>query len=44
MALIFAFFGIGITIGPPIGGVLARNNWCWVFYFNLPIGGLMLVL
>lgn len=44
MALIFAFFGIGTAIGPPIGGVVARYNWRWVFYLNLPLGGLTLIL
>lgn len=44
MALIFAFFGIGTAIGPPIGGVVARYNWRWVFWLNLPVGGLTLVL
>jgi MFS family permease len=43
MAVILAIFGIGLAIGPFVGGAIAQNSsWRWVFYMNLPIGGLSL--
>ena len=45
MGIVFAVFGLGTTVGPVIGGVIAeRTTWRWVFYINLPIGGSTLVL
>ncbi|ROW13947.1 hypothetical protein VPNG_04078 [Cytospora leucostoma] len=45
MGFIFAIYGIGTSIGPVIGGVLAaRATWRWVFYINLPLAGLSLLL
>ena len=45
MAVILAIFGIGVAIGPFIGGAIAQSStWRWVFYINLPIGGLSLVV
>jgi MFS family permease len=30
---------LGLTLGPPIGGlILSRLSWRWVFYVNLPVG------
>lgn len=45
MGFIFAIFGVGTSIGPVIGGVLAaRVTWRWVFYINLPLAGFSLAL
>ncbi|KAI3397647.1 hypothetical protein diail_10518 [Diaporthe ilicicola] len=44
MAVVFGILGLGLAVGPPIGGVLAETNWRWVFWLNLPIGGLALVM
>ncbi|KAI1765223.1 MFS general substrate transporter [Hypoxylon sp. FL1150] len=44
-AIIAMTFGIGMAIGPIIGGLIVQNiSWRWVFYINLPVGGLSLVL
>ncbi|KAI1840133.1 hypothetical protein JX266_013676 [Neoarthrinium moseri] len=44
MAIILAIFGIGIAVGPFIGGAIAEaTTWRWVFFINLPIGGTSLV-
>ncbi|KAH8896411.1 MFS general substrate transporter [Thozetella sp. PMI_491] len=43
--MLFAVFGIGAGIGPPLGGILSENGaWRWIFYMNLPIGGVTLIL
>jgi len=44
MAVLLAIFGIGVAIGPFVGGAIAQSTtWRWVFYVNLPIGGFSLV-
>ena len=36
---------IGPIIGPPVGGfIVTYLNWRWIFYLNLPIGLLGVVL
>lgn len=36
--------GVSAALGPLIGGAIVENiDWRWVFYINLPIGGLVLV-
>lgn len=43
--LIGAVFGIGGVLGPLLGGVVVDGpGWRWVFYLNLPIGAVVLVL
>ncbi|KAL2067811.1 hypothetical protein VTL71DRAFT_15907 [Oculimacula yallundae] len=45
MAAIQAFFALGTFVGPVIGGaIVTRTTWRWVFYINLPIAGITLVL
>ncbi|KAI0095663.1 MFS general substrate transporter [Hypoxylon sp. NC0597] len=44
-AVIMGLFGIVSSLGPFIGGAIAQGTtWRWVFYINLPICGLSLVL
>ncbi|KAH8900414.1 MFS general substrate transporter [Thozetella sp. PMI_491] len=45
MGIIFAIFALGTSIGPFVGGaIVQRSSWRWVFYINLPISGVALVL
>jgi DHA2 family multidrug resistance protein len=44
-----AAFGVGTmvgpTLGPTLGGWITDNyNWPWIFYINIPVGGLALLL
>ncbi|KAK0629347.1 major facilitator superfamily domain-containing protein [Bombardia bombarda] len=44
-AILAMTYGIGAAAGPIIGGVIVQNtSWRWVFYINLPFGGVSLVL
>ena len=44
-ALIYAAFAIGTFIGPVVGGSLVdRVGWRWVFWLNLPVAGVALVV
>ncbi|KAK4161769.1 MFS general substrate transporter [Cladorrhinum sp. PSN259] len=43
IAVVLLVYTIGTTLGPWVGGVIVANaSWRWVFYINLPIGGLSL--
>ncbi|KAK3996230.1 MFS general substrate transporter-like protein [Cladorrhinum sp. PSN332] len=45
LAGMFGMIAIGTALGPFFGGLIVdRTSWRWVFYLNLPIGGLALVL
>jgi MFS family permease len=45
MAVILGIFGIGVALGPFIGGSIVQSTtWRWVFYINLPIGGFSLIV
>lgn len=45
MSVIFTFYSIAFAIGPVVGGALVdHSSWRWIFYLNLPVAGLSLVL
>jgi MFS family permease len=44
MGVVFAFFAVGSSLGPFVGGILVnRASWRWVFYIGLPVAGVSLV-
>ncbi|CAH0003357.1 unnamed protein product [Clonostachys byssicola] len=45
LAILLSIFGIGLAVGPIVGGAFVDHaTWRWAFYVNLPFGGLTLVL
>lgn len=45
MGVVMGVFALGNFIGPVIGGVIAsRTTWRWVFWLNLPVAGIALML
>ncbi|EKG11536.1 Tetracycline resistance protein TetB/drug resistance transporter [Macrophomina phaseolina MS6] len=45
IGLLFALITIMSSLGPLIGGALAQGGaWRWIFYLNVPLGGLALAI
>ncbi len=45
IGVILSIYGVGTTLGPFIGGsIVTTTTWRWIFYLNIPIGGLSLVI
>ncbi|KAK8029815.1 MFS general substrate transporter [Apiospora rasikravindrae] len=44
-AILAMTYAIGMAIGPVVGGAIVQHTtWRWVFYINLPVGGVSLSL
>ncbi|KAK8115550.1 hypothetical protein PG984_012052 [Apiospora sp. TS-2023a] len=44
-AVLALTYAVGMAIGPVVGGAIVQHTtWRWVFYINLPVGGVSLVL
>ncbi|MDG4755481.1 MDR family MFS transporter [Micromonospora sp. WMMD718] len=39
-----AVFGVSSVAGPLVGGYFAENNWRWIFYINVPLAILAIVV
>ena len=45
LGMIGAVVGLGLTVGPPVGGFLLDAwGWRWIFFVNLPVGLVAIVL
>jgi MFS family permease len=45
ISIIFTAYTVAVVLGPVIGGLLSQKvSWRWIFYLNLPVAGLALVL
>lgn len=45
MGIIFSTMTVALTVGPVVGGAFAEHaSWRWIFYLNLPVAGVALVL
>ncbi|CAD6442071.1 b74574ef-6b25-4751-a576-441f0d494b23 [Sclerotinia trifoliorum] len=44
LGIMLSAAAVGSILGPVFGGLLAEANWRWVFYINLPISGVVLVV
>lgn len=45
MGIITSMFGLASIFGPALGGFIADNlNWRWIFYVNLPVGILAMIV
>ncbi|KUJ20443.1 MFS general substrate transporter [Mollisia scopiformis] len=45
LGIMFGLIALGTTLGPVFGGLIVQyTSWRWVFYLNVPIGGVALVI
>ncbi|MCJ1397721.1 hypothetical protein MMC11_000917 [Xylographa trunciseda] len=45
IAIVLTVYSIGTSMGPFVGGAIGETTtWRWVFYLNLPIGGVAMVM
>ncbi|KAI1126146.1 MFS general substrate transporter [Nemania abortiva] len=44
LGLINSFAALAAALGPVLGGAIAQSNWRWIFYLNIPLCGVALVV
>ncbi|KAG8916187.1 hypothetical protein FRC01_003309 [Tulasnella sp. 417] len=44
LGLIGSVWAVAAAIGPPVGGAFSQTNWRWLFYMNLPLTAIAMVL
>ncbi|KAF1965552.1 MFS general substrate transporter [Bimuria novae-zelandiae CBS 107.79] len=44
LGMVLSSGAIGSTLGPILGGVIAGHGWRWIFYMNIPLGGVTLLV
>ncbi|ETS82779.1 hypothetical protein PFICI_04655 [Pestalotiopsis fici W106-1] len=45
ISIIFTAYTVAVVLGPVIGGLLSeRVTWRWIFYLNLPVSGVALIM
>ncbi|EON97815.1 putative multidrug resistance protein fnx1 protein [Phaeoacremonium minimum UCRPA7] len=45
MACVLTVYFVGTALGPWVGGIIVDSiSWRWVFYINLPVGGMSMVM
>jgi EmrB/QacA subfamily drug resistance transporter len=45
IGILSGFSGLGIAIGPVLGGAVVQNlHWAWIFWLNVPVGLAAIVL
>ncbi|KAI0203708.1 major facilitator superfamily domain-containing protein [Astrocystis sublimbata] len=44
LGIVLSTAAVAAILGPVVGGGLAQANWRWVFYINIPLAGLVLLI
>ncbi|KAI9783033.1 MAG: hypothetical protein M1816_001610 [Peltula sp. TS41687] len=44
LGIMLSTAAVGAILGPVLGGLLAQANWRWVFYINVPIAVVVLII
>ncbi|QSZ32992.1 hypothetical protein DSL72_002576 [Monilinia vaccinii-corymbosi] len=44
LGMVLSSAAVAAVLGPVLGGALATANWRWIFYLNLPIAGVTMVI